>query len=435
MKITPDEVQALDKNYIVSNIPGRRSEPYSWLDIVGVPGRPSGTDNKLFFATHSRGEGGWSYPFDRRPYAFKAARENNWVVAHDTSLPAEAGRPHLQVGDLADLSEAVYNLTREASSPYVVGVTGSVGKTTTVAMLEHMLAQSGLEVVRFYSKRLTPLSVMCHYINKVEQRTAVVVMEYSAYYRDHVAALAKLLPPNVAFLTNIYDTHINPNNPYMFENRGQIFDSKKEIKPVGASGFVNTRVLEELGVSTPAGWSTFNPELPYSVRNDRLPPTMRTAELFSVAQKLAEALGLTEEQLLRAYETFRPAEGRIITFKYNDRPVFFNGETSGGSRLNSWFETPNGVEPWLFVEKVDFAEENPEGFKRLTERVFSAEKTVVLDTPQNRERLEGVQNVRFLNEADFGNTFKKSGGYTIYHKAMAIREEGFDPEKWVNSRF
>lgn len=433
MKIKPDEVQALDENYLVSNIPGRNDEAYNWVDVVGVPGRPSGTDNNLFFATHSNGEGGWEHPFDRRPYAFRAARENNWVVAHDTSLPAEAGAPHLQVGDLTQLSKAIYNLTLENSSPYVIGVTGSVGKTTTVAMLEHMLDHAGIEVVRFYSKRLTPLSVMCHYINKVNRGTAAVVMEYSAYHVNHVGDLANLLPPNIAFLTNVYDTHINPENPDMFRDRQQIFESKAHIKPVGSLGYLNIQVLEDLGVETPNGWSTFNPELPSIARNDKLPPTMRTAELFSVANALACNLGLTEEQLLRAYETFTPAEDRIITFPYNGRMIFFNGETSGGSRLNSWFETPNGDEPWLFVEEVDFAEENPEGFRELTERVFTAEKTIVLDTPTNRDRLQGTQNVRFVNKEVFSKTFRESEGYTIYHKAMATREGRFDPEKWVKS--
>src|SRR5258708_33637244 len=103
---------------------------------------------------------------------------------------------------------------------------------------------------------------MCHYINRVDTDTPVVVMEYSAYLHDHVEKLAQLLPPDMAFLLNIYDTHINPG---MFQDRNDIFDSKINIKQSNSIGYVNERVLEELEVSSPNGWRNFKVEDPMIV--------------------------------------------------------------------------------------------------------------------------------------------------------------------------
>ncbi len=219
----------------------KENKRYEWVDMVGIPQRPEKLDKSFYFTSHSAGEGGWDNGFDRRPSAANVARDKGWnlvVDQMDDPLPEE----YLKVASLNSLASRLYEVARSESHPFVIGVTGSVGKTTTVAFLEHLIASSGIGVERFYSKRLTPLSVMCHYVNRIDQDTPVIVMEYSAYLHDHVAKLSDLLPPNIAFLMNVYDTHINPDS---FGSKNDIFRSKIQIRPVGSLGYVNSRVLSD----------------------------------------------------------------------------------------------------------------------------------------------------------------------------------------------
>lgn len=217
------------------------------------------------------------------PIAANVQRDKGWDLVVDQIDQLPLGH-YLQVESIGFLTERLYQFVRKETSPYIIGVTGSVGKTTIVSFLEHMLLLSGVEVRRFYSKRLTPLGVMCHYINLVGNATRFVVMEYSAYLPEHVAQLSNLLPPTISFLTNIYDTHVMEG---LFKDKKDIFKSKIRIKPVNNVVFVNDRVLYELGEPIPAGWQSFKVG-ECELFNPCLPPTIRTAELFKVGEIVAK---------------------------------------------------------------------------------------------------------------------------------------------------
>lgn len=217
----------------------------------------------------------------------------------------------------------------------------------------------------------------------------------------------------------------------MFESRQDIYNSKIKIKPSDSIGYINNRVTSELGVSKPNGWDGFDVVLPEGLSNVLLPPTLRTAEMFTVGKLLANQLNLSRAILNNAYESFKPAENRIISVNYRGKNVFFHGETSGGSRLWSWFETSDDSIPWLMVESIDFADEDPQGFKSTLEKVFYSDKTFVLDTPANRQRLP--VNANFVDKHKFRDIMRQRlEGYAVYHKALATRQQGFDPEAYIN---
>jgi hypothetical protein len=427
MRFNKEEVSSIaGENLINDKIAG--NPDFNWIDVVGIPKRPVELEANLYLTSHSRGEGGWSDPFDRREIVPGVARDKEtWYLAIEPGLEI-AGAEYLRVESLDHLAEQLYRAAQERSNPFVVGVTGSVGKTTSVAFMEHLLAEDNRKVSRFYSKRLTPASVMCHYINTVQEDTSFIVMEYSAYMDHHVEELSRLLPPNIAFLNNIYDTHVGEG---AFNSKKDVFNSKTRIKADKTHSLVNSRVCAELEVPVPSGWGTFDVELPKGMSNPFLPPTLRTAELYTVGRLLANEVGIPEAVFNRAYESFEPTEKRIILCHREGKPVYFHGETSGGSRLWSWFETFDGSVPYLFVEEINFADEDPEGFVKLLEPVFDSPKTFVLDSPANRERLPVSAN--FLPKIAFIDEFDRFRGYTIYHKALATRVPGFDPQDYLES--
>lgn len=328
----------------------------------------------------------------------------------------------------------MYESARVKTNPYVVGVTGSVAKTTTIAFHEHLLREAGLPVVRFWSKRLTPLLVQTHYVNRVDEGTGFIVMEYSAYGHDHVAELARTLPPNIAFLTNIYDTHIGPGQ---FKDRRDICDSKLRIRPNSVTGYLNQMVLNDLGIEAPEGWSPFDVDQEFIANNPYLPPTLRTAEMQTTGRLLAKELRIPESVFINAFETFKPQERRIIAVTLKDgAKIFFDGDATYGSRQMSWFETVNGSTPVMMVEEVNFGDEDLDGQHDLVRKLFESDSTFVLDTEINRSRIPVDINPRYLSASDFRDRFNRNkGGYMVYHKALATRDNSFDPENYLNRKF
>lgn len=416
----------------LDRIPG--NPKYKWIDAVAIPQRPSAEivgKNVLFFASHSQREGGWDNGYDRRPIAANVQRDKGWDLVVDQIDQLPLGH-YLQVESIGLLTERLYQFVRKETSPYIIGVTGSVGKTTIVSFLEHMLLLSGVEVRRFYSKRLTPLGVMCHYINLVGNATRFVVMEYSAYLPEHVAQLSNLLPPTISFLTNIYDTHVMEG---LFKDKKDIFKSKIRIKPVNNVGFVNDRVLYELGEPIPAGWQSFKVE-ECELFNPCLPPTIRTAELFKVGEIVAKQIGVPLETFYNGFKTFVPKERRILHCNFRGKNVFFHGETSGGVRLWSWFETTDDSVPWFLVEEINFADEDPNGFINLLRNVFESDKTFVLDNTNNRQLLAIGVKAKFVNRVKFREILNDiASGYIVYHKACATRDPSFLPEKYLKENW
>lgn len=404
---------------------------YQWIDIVGIPQRPSPQHlrSSLYFTTHSGGEEGWDDGFDRRPAAAKVVQDTGWDLMVDQGGWPESIN-YLQVASLDEMARRLYEVKRLKTKSFVVGVTGSVGKTTTTAFLEHLLQSSGINTVRFYSKRLSPLSVMCHYLNRVDSDTGAIVMEYSAYWREHIRQLAELLPPDVSFLTNIYETHLNPGS---FKTKVDIFNSKVKIKSQSGDGYIDQRILDDLRVAIPDGWLPYEVSLP-NVRSRYLPPTLRTAELYTAGKILSKQLNLPPEILDKAYANFVPKERRIELTSFRGKDIFFHGETSGGSRLWSWFETTDSSVPWFLVEEINFADEDPRGFIGLLEKVFGSEKTFVLDTPLNRERLP--VDAKFVTPSQFREILEvKSQGYLVYHKAMSARQLGFNTAEYLSEKW
>lgn len=405
----------------VNDITKRNTLPnnkkYEWVDLVGIPQRPEFLKNSLYCASYSDGKAGWDDGFDRRPIAIKVSKDKNWDLASDINL--SENNHILEVESIYEFGYKLYKRVKNEYSPYIIGVTGSVGKTTTVAFLEHLLNSSEINTVRFYSKRLTPLSVMCHFINRVDTNIDVIVMEYSAYMKNHVEELSKLLSPNLSFLINIYETHINQG---MFSDKKDIFESKIKIKNQNNKGYLNIKIIDSLGVHLPKKWNEFCVEKP-EIKNQHMPPTMRTSELYTVGKIVSKELSIPHDMFTKSYESFVPKEKRIIKCNVNGKTIYFHGETSGGSRLYSWFETNDMTPPWFFVEELNFADENPEGFKPLLKKVFQSERTFILDNKQNRERIN--VNANFLDKNKFFDKLKSSKGYIVYHKALATRNNNF----------
>jgi UDP-N-acetylmuramoyl-tripeptide--D-alanyl-D-alanine ligase len=132
--------------------------------------------------------------------------------------------PHVLVGDVFAALQALGRASRERSSARVVGVTGSVGKTSVkealYAALERFRPGNVHRSVKSYNNHTgVPLSLA-----RMPRDTEFAVLEMGMNNAGEIAALTALVRPHVALITSIAPAHI--------ENLGSeeaIADAKAEI--------------------------------------------------------------------------------------------------------------------------------------------------------------------------------------------------------------
>jgi UDP-N-acetylmuramoyl-tripeptide--D-alanyl-D-alanine ligase len=132
--------------------------------------------------------------------------------------------PHVLVADTAQALEALARAARERCSAKVIGITGSVGKTSTkeaaYAAFDSCYPGKVHRSVKSYNNHTgVPLSLA-----RMPRDTAVAVLEMGMNNAGEIAALTGMVRPHVAIITAIAPAHI--------ENLGSeeaIADAKAEV--------------------------------------------------------------------------------------------------------------------------------------------------------------------------------------------------------------
>jgi UDP-N-acetylmuramoyl-tripeptide--D-alanyl-D-alanine ligase len=152
---------------------------------------------ELFFALQGRTDGA-----DFAPEAYLRG-----AVAAVASRPLPV--PTVVVEDpLVALQELARWSLKRMNSPRVVGVTGTVGKTTVKDALEAVLRSSGRRVSatagNFNNEIGLPLTVLA-----ADERTEVLVLEMGATHKGDIAHLCHIAPPEVGVLTAVSPVHLD----------------------------------------------------------------------------------------------------------------------------------------------------------------------------------------------------------------------------------
>ena len=97
---------------------------------------------------------------------------------------------------------------RRMDSPTVVGITGTVGKTTVKDAMEAILRCAGHRVSatagNFNNEIGLPLTVLA-----ADERTEVLVLEMGATHKGDIAHLCRIAPPEVGVLTAVSPVHLD----------------------------------------------------------------------------------------------------------------------------------------------------------------------------------------------------------------------------------
>ena len=132
--------------------------------------------------------------------------------------------PHVLVEDTARALEDLGRASRDRSNARIVGVTGSVGKTSTkealFAALDRVSGGNAHRSVKSYNNHTgVPLSLA-----RMPREAEFAVLEMGMNHKGEIAALTRMVRPHVALITAIAPAHI--------ENLGSeeaIADAKGEV--------------------------------------------------------------------------------------------------------------------------------------------------------------------------------------------------------------
>lgn len=117
----------------------------------------------------------------------------------------------------------------------VIGITGSVGKTTTKELLRHILKNKNMVTTPAYVN--SEIGVARWLIANLHQNIDVAVVEMGAYRPGEIAVLCSVAQPNMGIITSIGKQHLA-----LFKTQEALCNAKAELLealPADGIGYVN----------------------------------------------------------------------------------------------------------------------------------------------------------------------------------------------------
>ena len=117
---------------------------------------------------------------------------------------------------------AQYRRRQLHSNCVFIGVTGSVGKTSTKEIIARMLKSFGM-TYGSYQNFNNHIGLRLN-LASVDRKAQYVVMEVGMNHKNEITPLSKLLKPNISVITNVFDVHREN-----FNSTQEIAEAKAEI--------------------------------------------------------------------------------------------------------------------------------------------------------------------------------------------------------------
>ena len=169
--------------------------------------------------------------FDGHAFAAQAVAAGAGAVVADRAASLPPGLPALRVDDTERALRDLAAGWRAAVDPFVLGVTGSVGKTTVKELSARLLGALG-PVARTRGNWNNALGLPKS-ILAMPEGTRYAVLEAGTNHPGEIAPLATLMRPCAAILTNVGPVHIGN-----FGSEERIADEKADLlRAVPPEGF------------------------------------------------------------------------------------------------------------------------------------------------------------------------------------------------------
>jgi len=163
-----------------------------------------------------KGENFDGHEFVQRAFAAGA------VAALVSRIPSGVSGNFIVVSDTQKALEALAQYSRKRTQAKIIGLTGSVGKTSAKEMLKLALAPHG-KVFASHGNFNNHIGVPLNLANLPESMD-FAVYEMGMNHEGEIAALTKMVRPDIAIVTNVEAVHLE-----FFKSVEAIADAKAEI--------------------------------------------------------------------------------------------------------------------------------------------------------------------------------------------------------------
>lgn len=419
------------------------SQVFDYLRIVVLNNKhyEDECENTLYFLAHTTKEevsNGWyeNNGFDLRPYVNNIIAKNpNFTYVIEESMVDQIENKDAKYIVVKDINKTIDDLflyTKSKCNPKVVAVTGSVGKTTCVGLIESVLKEE-YNVLRIYSKRITPMLLKAYVINFLNEDVQIVVLENSIYYHDHVEVLSTMLKPDIAVLLNVSSSHLGVE---MLDSVEAICKYKSLIFRHACFGLINQDDINKYSIKLDNGVLSVNNEevlenkrlsiFPISndsvkveddlfvFQNNVMAEPFIQSDLaktqYQAANYIGVCFGLTKDQIERGMENYTGVENRLKTENAFGRKVIFDGDITTYERIGELANTSYKNKS-LVLRKVGSAE-NVFRIADIKDHFSKFDKVYIFSDIEYLDELRYCPNVVVVDNHDFLEDIK---GKVIYH--------------------
>ncbi|MBR4231135.1 MAG: hypothetical protein IKR74_03140 [Bacilli bacterium] len=345
---------------------------------------------------------------------------------------------YIMVEDVNQTIDDLFNYFKSKSHAKTIAVTGSVGKTTCVGLIESILKQK-YNVFRIYSKRITPLVLKSTIINNLNDEIDYIVLENSIYYHDHVKILAGLLNPEISAILNIESSHLGIEKLKTIDDicfyKSYIMQCSKKCFLIKGDPYLDKLHLDSdiLKYDDKTILNNSNLQLEridldkITIENDCfnidnqivIEPFMLSSlskKQYAVAYEIGKELGLTNVEIKKGMEEYIPVENRVQKEIAFGKTILFDGDVTTYERIKELSDNMY-QNKYLVLRKVGSAE-NTLRIANIKDFFDRYKKVYIFGDVEYLEELKDGDNVVVVNNHDFMQDLK---GTIIYHYSGYFR--------------
>ncbi len=443
-KLSLKEIKNITKVIKTNNVSD--DNVFDYYRIVGLKNEKDEikNSNPLYFITYATEEesnDGWYIDrIDLRRYIDKIMKDNEdyTFVVDKTMLDNLNDKyKYIIVEDLNNTIDDLFNYFKNKSHAKTIAITGSVGKTTCVGIIESVL-KTKYNIWRIYSKRITPLLLKANIINYLNDDIEYIVLENSIYYHDHVKILADLMEPVVTAILNIESSH---QGIELLNTVDDICKYKSLIMQHSKKCFIikGDKYLDNLHLDS--GKLYYNDELilenknldlekidlskikvennKFVIDNIIINPFILSSlaqKQYAVAYYIGKYLGLTNDEIEIGINSFSQVENRVNKQIAFGKEIIFDGDITTYERIKELSDNMYDNK-YLVLRKVGSAE-NTLRIANIKDFFSKYKNVYIFDDVEYLEELKNEPNVIIVNNHDF---MKQLNGIIIYHYSGYFR--------------
>ncbi|MCH5166830.1 MAG: hypothetical protein J1F35_02960 [Erysipelotrichales bacterium] len=448
-KITLEELNNVVPVLAANNV--APNELFDYFRVVSINNKKYEIEakNPLYFLSYNTDKevrDGWFInKFDLRQYVNEIIKDhpNATIVVEENMVDQieDHNAKFIVVKSIPETIDRLFEYFKNKSHAKVVVVTGSVGKTTAVGLIESVL-KNKYNTMRIYSKRITPIILKANIINFLNDEVDYVILENSLYYHDHVQVLSDLLKPDISCMLNIESCHLGVDK---LQTLDDICICKAPVLKHAKMGIINEEDEHLKNINLEDGIVEYNGDPLFKTNLeclDRAKPSEIAIEgnnfvidnkititpfilsdlaktQYLYAYKIGKYLGLTNEEIEKGMKEYTPVENRLNKKVAFGREIIFDGDITYYERMKALSEIKY-ENAYLVIRKAGCSErservENIVDYFDKFKKVFIFDDIEYLDELKNHPNVEVVSNHDFLNNLEGVIIYHYSGYYRVWH--------------------